>query len=63
MGTTGTTEQLQAGTMPPVGAPRPYRATYDAELNSIEQALGADAKPIAAAIVAHSGKLQGLPPE
>ena len=30
--------QLQAGTMPPVGAPRPYRSTYDAVLSSIEQA-------------------------
>ena len=35
--------QLQAGTMPPVGAPRPDRATYDAALASIEQALGAKA--------------------
>jgi hypothetical protein len=41
--------QLQAGTMPPVGAPRPDRATYDAVLTSIEQALGVDAKPPAAA--------------
>ena len=32
--------QLQAGTMPPVGAPRPDRATYDAVLASIEQDLG-----------------------
>jgi hypothetical protein len=31
--------QLQAGTMPPVGAPRPDRATYDAVLTSIEQEL------------------------
>jgi Protein of unknown function (DUF1592)/Protein of unknown function (DUF1588) len=30
--------QLQAGAMPPVGAPRPDRATYDALLTSIEQA-------------------------
>jgi Protein of unknown function (DUF1592)/Protein of unknown function (DUF1588) len=30
--------QLQAGTMPPVGATRPDRATYDAALASIEQA-------------------------
>ena len=30
--------QLQAGTMPPVGAPRPDRATYDAALTSIEDA-------------------------
>src|SRR5579862_7564141 len=39
--------QLQAGTMPPVGAPRPDRATYDAALRSIEQAFGG-AKPAAA---------------
>jgi hypothetical protein len=32
--------QLQAGTMPPVGAPRPDRATYDVVLASIEQSLG-----------------------
>jgi hypothetical protein len=36
--------QLQAGTMPPVGAPRPDRATYDAVLTSIEQEWGANAK-------------------
>ena len=36
--------QLQAGTMPPVGATRPDRATYDAVLNSIEQAMTANAK-------------------
>jgi hypothetical protein len=41
--------QLQAGTMPPVGAPRPDRATYDGVLISIGQALGTDAKPTAAA--------------
>ena len=41
--------QLQAGTMPPVGAPRPDQATYDAVLNSIEQALNVDAKPLVAA--------------
>jgi hypothetical protein len=42
--------QLQAGTMPPVGSPRPDRATYDAVLASIEQDLGASdgAKPGAA---------------
>src|SRR5262252_7970269 len=40
--------QLQAGTMPPVGAPRPDRATYDAVLTSIEEAFGASAKPAAA---------------
>ena len=39
--------QLQAGTMPPVGAPRPDRATYDAVLSSIERGL--DTKPPAAA--------------
>ena len=32
--------QLQAGTMPPVGAPRPDRKTYDALLTSIESGLG-----------------------
>ncbi len=41
--------QLLAGTMPPVGAPRPDRATYDAVMASIEQALGAHARPAAAA--------------
>jgi hypothetical protein len=38
--------QLQAGTMPPAGARRPDRATYDAVLASIEQAL--NLKPLAA---------------
>ena len=37
--------QLQAGTMPPVGAPRPDRPTYDALLASIEAGLGASAAP------------------
>jgi len=32
-----TYRQLQAGTMPPVGAPRPDRATYEAVLKSIEE--------------------------
>jgi hypothetical protein len=32
--------QLQAGTMPPVGAPRPDRKVYDALLTSIEAGLG-----------------------
>jgi hypothetical protein len=41
--------QLQAGTMPPASAPRPDRATYDAVLMSLEQALSASAKPPAAA--------------
>jgi Protein of unknown function (DUF1592)/Protein of unknown function (DUF1588) len=41
--------QLQAGTMPPVGARRPDRATYETVLTSIEQALGAAGKPEAAA--------------
>ena len=42
--------QLQAGTMPPVGAPRPDQATYGEVLTSIEQSLSAivDAKPPAA---------------
>ncbi len=38
--------QLQAGTMPPVGAPRPDRATYDAVLTSIEQAWSANPKAL-----------------
>ena len=37
--------QLQASAMPPVGSPRPDRATVDAMLASIEQALGAHATP------------------
>lgn len=37
--------QLQAGTMPPVGAPRPARAASDAALASIESALGAGVAP------------------
>ena len=37
--------QLQAGTMPPVGAPRPDRQTYDALLASIEAGLGVNAAP------------------
>jgi len=41
--------QLQAGTMPPVGAPRPNRATSDAVLVSIEEALGASAGRLQAA--------------
>jgi hypothetical protein len=41
--------QLQAGAMPPVGAPRPDRATFDAVLHSIEHGLGVTAKPQAAA--------------
>jgi hypothetical protein len=39
--------QLQAGTMPPVGAPRPNRATYAATLTAIETALGTNAKTAA----------------
>ena len=41
--------QLQAGAMPPVGAPRPDRATAEAILVAIEQALGAQTKPPATA--------------
>jgi hypothetical protein len=37
--------QLQAGTMPPVGARRPDRPGYDSVLAAIETALGADAAP------------------
>src|SRR5262245_50147940 len=40
--------QLQASAMPPVGAPRPDRATVDAMLASIEQGLGAQTRPSAA---------------
>jgi hypothetical protein len=36
---------VQAGTMPPVGAPRPDRKAYDALLTSIEAGLGANALP------------------
>ena len=36
--------QLQAGTMPPVGAARPDRAAYDAVIASIEQAWRANVK-------------------
>jgi hypothetical protein len=41
--------QLQAGTMPPVGARRPDQAGYDAMLGTIGAALGADAAPPAGA--------------
>jgi hypothetical protein len=37
--------QLQAGTMPPMGAARPGAAAYDAVLAAIARALGADAAP------------------
>jgi hypothetical protein len=37
--------QLLAGTMPPVGAPRPDRTTYEAVMVSVEQSLGAHVKP------------------
>lgn len=40
--------QLQAGAMPPFGAPRPDRTTVDAALASIEQAMGVDQKFAAA---------------
>jgi hypothetical protein len=36
--------QLQAGAMPPVGSPRPDRATYDAALVDIERAMSAEVK-------------------
>ena len=42
--------QLQAGTMPPVGAPRPDRAAYDTLIASIDAALGANAAPPADAV-------------
>jgi Protein of unknown function (DUF1592)/Protein of unknown function (DUF1588)/Protein of unknown function (DUF1585) len=41
--------QIQAGTMPPAGAPRPDRATYNAVLTSVGQALEGNAKAPAAA--------------
>ena len=37
--------QLQAGAMPPVGSPRPDRATYNAALADIERLMGAEMKP------------------
>ena len=37
--------QLQAGTMPPFGAPRPDRVAYGTLLSSIETGLGADLQP------------------
>jgi hypothetical protein len=42
--------QLQAGTMPPAGSPRPDRTTVDAALAEIERAMGpgSGAKPAAA---------------
>src|SRR5215831_17770912 len=36
--------QLQAGTMPPVGAPRPDRATYNMVLMTIEQEMRTNAQ-------------------
>jgi mono/diheme cytochrome c family protein len=36
---------LQAGTMPPVGAKRPDRATADAALKAIEDAVASDSTP------------------
>ena len=41
--------QLQAGTMPPVAAPRPGRKEYDVVLIAIEDALGAGSPPSAPA--------------
>ncbi len=35
--------EIQAGTMPPVGAPRPDRATSDSMLRALDQAIGATA--------------------
>src|SRR5215472_1754256 len=37
--------QLQAGTMPPFGAPRPDRGAYSTLVSAIETALGASAPP------------------
>lgn len=39
--------QIQAGAMPPVGAPRPSRETFDVVLTSIEQALAPRTMPAA----------------
>jgi hypothetical protein len=52
--------QLQAGTMPPVGAPRPDRRAYDALLASIESALGANRTPADAASPEIAGRLARL---
>src|SRR5262245_13849872 len=52
--------QLQAGTMPPVGAPRPDRATYDSVLTSIEQAWGSNAKAASATSHEIAGQLAAI---
>ncbi len=52
--------QLQAGTMPPVGSPRPDRAIYDAVLVSIEYGLGVNAKAAAANSQAIATRLASL---
>ena len=53
--------QLQAGTMPPVGAPRPDRAGYDALLASIETGLGTHAAaPVGATSVEIADRLARL---
>lgn len=54
--------QVQAGTMPPVGAPRPDRTASDALLKSIEAGLGANtAPPLAPATSAQvAGRLARL---
>lgn len=56
----GAYRQLQAGTMPPVGAPRPDRATYAAVLVSIEQGLGVSAKPAGASSQEIAARLASL---
>ena len=40
--------QMQAGAMPPVGSPRPDRATNDAALAELERMMGGETKPTAA---------------
>jgi Protein of unknown function (DUF1592)/Protein of unknown function (DUF1588) len=52
--------QLQAGAMPPFGAPRPDRTTLDAAMAAIEQAMGVDQKPVAAASLAIATRLATL---
>jgi len=52
--------QLQAGAMPPVGSPRPARATVDAALSAIEQALGVQVRKSASTDDAIATRLAAL---
>jgi hypothetical protein len=52
--------QLQAGTMPPVGATRPDRKAYDALLTSIEAGLGTNTAPSEASSQEIAGRLARL---